>query len=134
DLALLARFFLERLKKKRPTRFEGLTPEALEVMRHYRWPGNVRELENVMERIVTLNDDVRIRPEHLPPEWTVASTVSAGSLAALPPAGVLESGEKDLILRVLKESQFNKQKAAKRLGISRPTLYQKIRKYQISIE
>jgi transcriptional regulator with PAS, ATPase and Fis domain len=47
----------------------------------------------------------------------------------LPKAGVLESVEKDMILRVLRESHFNKKQAANRLGISRPTLYQKIRKY-----
>jgi transcriptional regulator with PAS, ATPase and Fis domain len=48
--------------------------------------------------------------------------------------GVLERGEKDLIFRVLQESGFNKKQAALRLGISRPTLYQKIRKYRLKVE
>jgi transcriptional regulator with PAS, ATPase and Fis domain len=133
DLPILARFFLERLKARRPTRFEGMTPEALEEMRRYRWPGNVRELENVMERIVTLNDDVMIRPEHLPEEIRGGEGEGAGlrERAPLPPAGALESAEKEMILRVLRESSFNKKRAAMRLGISRPTLYQKIKKYRI---
>ncbi len=134
DLPLLVKYFLENLKASRPTRFEGISSEALAVMQRYRWPGNVRELENVMERIVTLNDDIIIKPEHLPEEITGATPAagSGGSLS-IPPAGVLESVEKDMILRVLKESHFNKKQAATRLGISRPTLYQKIKKYRISL-
>ncbi len=132
DLPLLAKYFLENLKASRPTRFEGISSEALALMQRYRWPGNVRELENVMERIVTLNDDVIINPEHLPEEVTGASpTPGSGSGLSIPQAGVLESVEKDMILRVLKESHFNKKQAASRLGISRPTLYQKIKKYGI---
>jgi two-component system response regulator HydG len=92
----------------------------------------VRELENVIERVVTLNDDVMIKPEYLPQEVTGAKSPSVPLSPALPPGGVLESVEKDMILRVLTESRFNKKQAASRLGISRPTLYQKIRKYGIS--
>jgi transcriptional regulator with PAS, ATPase and Fis domain len=135
DLLLLIRYFLDRLKANRPTRFEGVSKEALAILQRYRWPGNVRELENVVERIVTLNDDVIIKPEHLPEELTGTPIVSHGeNVLLLPKAGVLESVEKDMILRVLKESHFNKKQAANRLGISRPTLYQKIRKYGIGAE
>src|SRR5581483_6594171 len=63
DIPLLVKYFLDRLKAKRPTRFEGITEGALVLMRSYAWPGNVRELENVIERVVTLNDDVLIKPE-----------------------------------------------------------------------
>ncbi len=132
DLAVLVKYFLERLKARRPTRFQGVTAEALRLFQQYPWPGNVRELENIMERIVTLNDDILIKPEHLPPELAGAG-VSA-SAAALPPSSVLQAVEKEMILRVLRESNFNKRKAASRLGISRPTLYQKIRKYGIGVE
>jgi transcriptional regulator with PAS, ATPase and Fis domain len=133
DLPLLVKYFLDRLKAKRPTRFEGISEEALGIMRSYRWPGNVRELENVMERIVTLNDDILIEPAHLPVEWTGQKNSVLKTLETLPLTSVLESGEKDLILRVLKESHFNKKQAANRLGISRPTLYQKIRKYGLGV-
>ncbi|HUO56653.1 MAG TPA: sigma 54-interacting transcriptional regulator [bacterium] len=135
DLGLLVKYFLERMKAKKATRFQGISPEALELMKQYRWPGNVRELENVVERIVTLHDDVIIKPEHLPPE--VMGDKAGGTASApliLPKEGVLRSGEKELILRVLTESHFNKKQAATRLGISRPTLYQKIRKYGIGVK
>jgi two-component system, NtrC family, response regulator HydG len=135
DLGILTKYFLERLKAKRTTRFEGVTKEALEIMGRYRWPGNVRELENVMERIITLNDDVLIRPEHLPGELTGhGSARAAQPLIVLPGGSVLESVEKDMILRVLQESSFNKKRAATRLGISRPTLYQKIKKYGLGAD
>jgi transcriptional regulator with PAS, ATPase and Fis domain len=103
-------------------------------MAQYRWPGNVRELENVVERIVTLHDDVIIEPRHLPAEWTTVSPALSLEPVAAVGMGVLERGEKDLIFRVLQESGFNKKQAALRLGISRPTLYQKIRKYRLKVE
>ncbi len=134
DLPLLVKYFLDRLKAKRPTRFEGISEEALAIMRQHRWPGNVRELENVIERIVTLNDDVLIKPAYLPEELTGAKNPASKTMEKLPANSVLESGEKDLIFRVLQESHFNKKQAATRLGISRPTLYQKIRKYGIGVE
>ncbi|HVM32311.1 MAG TPA: sigma 54-interacting transcriptional regulator [bacterium] len=137
DLPLLIRYFIERQRAKRSTRFEGVSPEALRVMENYAWPGNVRELENVVERILTLNDDTQIRPEHLPEEMLGkrAGEPSEGrvSLGFLPGTSVLESVEREMIARVLKESDFNKKQAAVRLGISRPTLYQKIKKYGIEI-
>ena len=136
DMAVLVKYFLDRMKAKKTTRFEGISPEALQWMKQYRWPGNVRELENVIERIVTLNDDVVIKHSHLPGE--VLGQKSGEGLTApllfLPAGGVLESVEKDMIVRVLTEAHFNKKQAATRLGISRPTLYQKIRKYGIGVK
>jgi transcriptional regulator with PAS, ATPase and Fis domain len=135
DLPILAKYFLDRLKTKRATRFEGISEEALRLMQQYRWPGNVRELENVMERIVTLNDDILIKPKHLPGELTGQAFPHAASPPTLiPKTSALESVEKDMILRVLEELHFNKKQAASRLGISRPTLYQKIKKYGIGVE
>ncbi len=135
DLPILVKHILAKLKAKRQTQFEGISEKALQLMRQYRWPGNVRELENVIERIVTLNDDVLIMPEHLPAEMLGSSMpLSTEKDAVLPPAGVLKSVEKDMILRVLQESRFNKKEAAERLGISRPTLYLKIRKYGLKVD
>ena len=135
DLAPLVKHILAKLKLKRQTRFEGITDEALRIMRQYRWPGNVRELENVIERIVTLNDDKMIKPEHLPAELAGTSFLPPSAIdSILPSSGVLKSVEKDMIIKVLQESRFNKKEAAERLGISRPTLYLKIRKYGLKVE
>jgi transcriptional regulator with PAS, ATPase and Fis domain len=135
DLAPLVKHILAKLKLKRQTRFEGITEDALKIMRQYRWPGNVRELENVIERIVTLNDDKMIKPEHLPAELAGTSFLPPSAIdSILPSSGVLKSVEKDMIIKVLQESRFNKKEAAERLGISRPTLYLKIRKYGLKVE
>ncbi len=134
DLILLIRYFLERMRVKKPNRFEGVSAKALEIMQRHRWPGNVRELENVIERIVTLNDDVLIQPEHLPSEITNFDSRLSFFTQTLPNVGILESVEKDIILRILKEYRFNKKQAANKLGISRPTLYQKMRKYGIVVK
>jgi transcriptional regulator with PAS, ATPase and Fis domain len=135
DLPILVKHLLAKLKAKRQTQFEGISEDALRIMRQYRWPGNVRELENVIERIVTLNDDVIIKPEHLPAEMLGGTVmVSTEKDTVLPSSGVLKSIEKDMILKVLQESRFNKKEAAERLGISRPTLYLKIRKYGLKVD
>jgi two-component system NtrC family response regulator len=134
DLPILIRHFLDRMRTKKTTRFEGVSDPALEIMKAYSWPGNVRELENVIERVVTLNDDILIQPEHLPEELLGKKAETASeNRSILGGSRVLESVEKEMIARILKESNFNKKQAAERLGISRPTLYQKIRKYDIGV-
>jgi len=133
DLPLLIRHFLDKQRQKRNHRFEGISQPALEILKRYRWPGNVRELENLIERVVTLNDDVLIRPEHLPAEITGSNPMIVNPTIGLPESGVLESMEKDMIERVLRETRFNKRWAADRLGISRPTLYQKLKRYGLKI-
>jgi transcriptional regulator with PAS, ATPase and Fis domain len=129
DLSLLVRHFLEKQGQKRHHRFEGLSQPAMEILKRYRWPGNVRELENLIERIVTLNDDVMIRPEHLPSEIMGGQVSPVNLGAGFPQTGVLANMERDVIEKVLKETMFNKRRAADRLGISRPTLYQKLKRY-----
>jgi transcriptional regulator with PAS, ATPase and Fis domain len=131
DLTLLIRHFLEKQRQKRHHRFEGIAQNALEMLKRYRWPGNVRELENLIERVVTLNDDVLIRPEHLPLDM-MGEGSSEASAPGFAQSGVLESMERDIIQRVLKEAKFNKRRAADRLGISRPTLYLKLRRYGLN--
>jgi two-component system response regulator HydG len=134
DLTLLTRHFLEKQRQKRHHRFEGISQPALEILKRHRWPGNVRELENLVERVVTLNDDVMIRPEHLPAEMTGGAPSPRNMETGIPESGVLESMERDMIERVLKETRFNKRRAADRLGISRPTLYQKLKRYGLNLE
>ncbi len=136
DLEILADHFLRLLREKRPDlRFTGLSAEALVLMRKYRWPGNVRELENAIERAVTLYDDVKILPEHLPAEILEGRVKGEDRGPQVSGAGyALQGAEREVILKVLRESRFNKKKAAQRLGISRPTLYQKISKYGLTAE
>jgi transcriptional regulator with PAS, ATPase and Fis domain len=129
DIPLLIRHFLDTMRVQRSSLFHDISSEALVVMQNYSWPGNVRELQNIIERIVTLHDDAVIRLEHLPKE--LLQTKQILKVYPQDQNDNLKSIERENILRVLALVHFNKQKAARRLGISRPTLYEKIRKYHL---
>ena len=101
-----------------------MTKVARECLKNYHWPGNVRELLNVLEQAVILGDGRKISPSDLPPDIRKKGR-GRMSFRLKPVAEV----EKQYIFRVLEESEGNKAKAASILGISRETLYQKLRQY-----
>jgi DNA-binding NtrC family response regulator len=109
-----------------------LSPDALELLVRYDWPGNIRELKNVLERVVLLAGDAEeLRAEHLPPE------IRGRALAGRPPAAedgglTLAEVEQQHILRVLRQFDGNRSRAAQVLGISRAGLYKKLRRYGIT--
>ena len=93
----------------------------------YSWPGNVRELENTIEHAVVLAKDSLIGPQDLP--VLVTAAVPAQDTAA---EHSLVHSEENLIKKVLDECEWNKTEAARRLGISRSTLYEKLKKFRIT--
>ena len=119
-------------KYERP--ISGVSQAAYQRLFGHQWPGNVRELQNVIERAVLLAKDVRIEPIDLPFE---DGTSPEGSSAAtgwdVPPNMTLEDIERLVIERTLQRTGGNKQAAANLLGIYRPRLYSKIRKYNIDV-
>jgi two-component system, NtrC family, response regulator HydG len=108
----------------------GLTNEAMDLIFHHHWPGNVRELENVLERSMVLAKGDFITPEHLPPELAVHEPTAerAGRTANL------KRLERDHVVSVLEKGGWNKYRAAQMMGISRSTLYSKIRKLGLEHE
>ncbi len=68
DIPLLVRDFIRRLSAEHHKNFQGITPEAMEMLRRYDWPGNVRELRNLVESMVVLAPGIVIGPEDIPPE------------------------------------------------------------------
>src|SRR5213078_251876 len=99
------------------------------------WPGNVRELQNVIERAVLLAKGDRIEPVDLPFDNGSGLTNDAANLVwDVPPNMTLEDIEKFVIERTLQRTGGNKQKAANMLGIYRPRLYSKIKKYKIGAD
>jgi DNA-binding NtrC family response regulator len=143
DIQPLAESFVARFCRElgRPT--ARLHPAALERLQVYRWPGNVRELRNVIERVLLLEADDEIRPEHLPAEMGGASgrgpgaigSAGGGAAAADPfPAGAvrpLAELEKMAIEHALRVCEGNKTRAASLLGIARQTLRTKLKEYAI---
>lgn len=113
-------------------KIKGVTPEALKLLRSYYWPGNIRELENVIERIVILNNDSYIKADNLPVEISEIRKKVKGSIIYFPEEGInLEEVEKELIIKALNMSGQNQSRAAQLLGITRSALIYRMQKYQI---
>jgi len=129
DIPLLAQHFLRRFVREQSKEITDISSEAMRVLLDYDWPGNVRELENSIEHAVVLAKGRRIEVSHLP-----SRLYDAHSSASLGPSNgrtILEN-EKRLLMDVLEECNWNKSQAAQRLGISRSTLYGKLKKYQVA--
>src|SRR6266536_5512419 len=132
DIHLLTDHFLKMYGEKYDRPISGVSQAAYQRLFSHQWPGNVRELQNVIERAVLLAKNDQIEPVDLPfdngagPEG--ASAVTGWDV---PPNMTLEDIEKFVIERTLQRTGGNKQKAANLLGIYRPRLYSKIRKYRI---
>jgi len=147
DIPLLAEYFLKRYSRE--FRKEGMrfSSEALERLSTHEWPGNVRELENCIKQAVVLGKSAVLMPEHLrlgqgsavqvrssPESLTVLRELARQHLERAPGSAyqqLIEQVEAQLILEALKQSQGNLAQAAKLLGITRPTLREKISKYRI---
>ncbi len=122
DIPLLCQHFLHRLSLREGKRLTRFSSSALQVLMDFDWPGNVRQLENVISHAVTLASGEVVRRHHLP-------RFLQGEDAAEAPPASLADAERQVIIRALKESGWNKHEAARRLKVSRSTLYSKIKRY-----
>jgi DNA-binding NtrC family response regulator/ABC-type transport system substrate-binding protein len=137
DILLLARYFLETFCREKGVVSQGFTPEALTVLTGYHWPGNVRELKNAVEGAVIISEGERIKPEHLTVRrrTTVPAAMSVGTtqvaaVIPIPMTGLkLDEAERQLFTATMRLSENNQSKAARMLGISRPTIIRKLKKY-----
>ena len=133
DIPLLANHFLERFATQNQKEIKGFTPMAMNRMIHYGWPGNVRELMNAVERAVVLARSDYLDTQDFPLLPAVGddggeSGDSEGQLS-LDGDISLEQVERAAILSTLKAVAGNKSEAARRLGITRKTLHQKLKRY-----
>lgn len=130
DIPLLADFFLDRFRQLHQKTVRAIHPDALGLLVRYSWPGNVRELENAIERAVVLTRGDVILPGDLPPELTEPAA-NAEAINLADPAGTLEEmllkAEKQIIRRTLDRYEQNRQLSARALGISRTSLFRKMR-------
>jgi len=136
DVLLLSNLFIEENNKEYGKQVRGFSEEAKKLITGYHWPGNVRELKNVIERAMILTDQKWITSELLPFELKEIKRSAPSVFENGLPQGIeemsLEGIEKIYISRVLDKLEWNKSKAAKLLGITRTTLREKIRRYQLS--
>jgi PAS domain S-box-containing protein len=123
DIPLLCNHFLEKYSMKESKDIKSFSPGAMQILMDHEWPGNVRQLENAVSHAVILTQGQFVERRHLP-QFLKKSVIEPSSTC-------LAENERRLILNVLQESDWNKHEAARRLKISRSTLYSKIRRHRI---
>lgn len=134
DIQLLTDHFFRLYATKYNRSISGVSQAAYQRLFAHTWPGNVRELQNVIERAVLLAKTEKLEPVDLPFEHGEGHEGAAPGMNWDPPENMtLEEVEKMLIEKTLRRTRGNKQAAANLLGIYRPRLYSKIRKYQIDV-
>jgi two-component system NtrC family response regulator len=126
DKLLLARHFLKKSTQQNNAAVTGFTPECTEMIESYDWPGNIREMENRIKRGVVMADEKLISSDDL-------GLMSENELT-LNLREVRYKAERAAILRALTMTDYNISSTAKLLGVTRPTLYDLIKKYNISID
>ncbi|KQL41957.1 Fis family transcriptional regulator [Bacillus sp. FJAT-25509] len=127
DLPELVQLFLKEFSIKYRKPVPVISPEVMVTFMHFPWNGNIRQLRNIIERVMIFTDDNIIKSEQLPNEFFKRHINSQSPI--LGEAELHEGDEKSLIIHALKVTYGNKSAAAKMLGISRVTLYNKMKKY-----
>jgi DNA-binding NtrC family response regulator len=131
DIMPLANAFLKRFAAQAKRPITGFTPAAIERLMAFDWPGNVRQLQNEIQRAVLLCEGPLVDAADL--SITAVKVAGAGGEAQDTNFTLLEAVERNTIIQMLKETGGNKLEAAKRLGIGRQTLYNKIKAYAIEV-
>ncbi len=129
DIPPLVHHFIAKVNKAYSKNIKGITPQALELLKHYDFPGNVRELENIIQHAAALTEGTKLTPEDLPSHLHKLNIYDKQTETLLP----MDEVEKQHIRRVLDQTHCNIKAAGQILGISRTTMWRKLKKYDISI-
>jgi len=127
DIPLLVEHFIERLNRKMNRHIRSISPEAMDLLMSYHWPGNIRELENAIEQAFVRCRGETILPEHLPAVLLSSHKRTVFSIPSLKLP--LQETEKEIIRQALLEANQSRMAAARKLGISKATLWRKMKKY-----
>ncbi len=146
DISILFYHFVNKIANKLNTHIDYIEPGIIECLQQYNWPGNVRELENIVEKMINISGDTRLNLEHLPPElaglrlspqfaeplpgWQPSASEAAGETGGM--TALL--AERDNIIELLARHKGNVSRIAAEMGVSRNTIYRKMKFYNISRE
>jgi PAS domain S-box-containing protein len=133
DLPLLISNFLKKYNITKGAAASRIAEDAMEILLNYQYPGNIRELENIIEHACVLCQGEVIERRHLPLYVQTISGHREGETISRPDVvEARDQRERELIVEVLKEHRWHRQKAAQTLGMDRTTLWRKMKKYNIS--
>ena len=127
DIHILVQHFIKLNSRKNKKKIPKITPEAMEKLVNYSWPGNVRELRNAIEYAFVLCSVSKIDIEHLPPK------IITGGYSFFSKNNPKSSMEKKELINTLRETGGNQSQTAKKLGVSRVTIWKRMKKYNINL-
>lgn len=130
DIPDLASHFLHHYSTKNRKDIKGYHPEALRLLMQYSWPGNIRELENTVERAVILCPGEYITPQEIPPQLIPKDEI-VKQISEVNKGFTLRDMEREMIRSTLEATGNNKSLAAKKLGVARQTLLNKIKEHNL---
>jgi len=135
DIPALITTFVKRFSGQIGRAEPKITPEAMELLLSYAWPGNIRELQNAIEYSVILAERDTVTEKQLPKELLLPPVLQTVKPNGGPSDSTLnlDQHERETILKALAQAHGNKKKAAEILGIHRPTLYSKLKRYEIKL-
>jgi len=136
DITLIIQHFINLEAQKTGKNILGFTPEAMRLMVSYLWPGNIRELRNTVEYAFVLARGKSIGPEHLPDKITRCKLMDTHPAKYTEFNNTVKLGftEKEKLIEALQQADGNQTRAAKTLGVSRVTVWKRIKKYGILIK
>jgi transcriptional regulator with PAS, ATPase and Fis domain len=132
DIEPLIDHFNKHFNKVHHRNVKGISKSALQVCLQYHWPGNVRELENVVERAVILSPGEFIIPESLPAHLSGGGRELAKGETNYTLDQAIDRAERQILLETLNNLNWNRQATARSLGISRTTLFNKMRRFELA--
>ncbi|MFC1875730.1 sigma-54 interaction domain-containing protein [Thermodesulfobacteriota bacterium] len=128
DIPFLAEAFFRKMKLKSGKDIQGISKDAMETLMSYAWPGNVRELKSAFEYAFVTCQDAMIQPAHLP---STISQAGKWPRSSKPPSINMQEIEKRELIEALKKTRGNKSKAAEFLGVSRVTVWNRMKRFNI---
>ena len=133
DTRRLIRYFLHRIAAERGKKVQGIEPELLERLERYSWPGNVRQLENTLQRLSLLSGDGPLGLDVLALDSGLRQMLDTAPGAAVARSAPLSltTSERERIIEALRAAGGNRSHAARLLGVSRATIYRKIKEFEL---
>ena len=130
DIPVIVKKFIEMNSSNGGKEISGLTPEAMEALLTYAWPGNVRELRNTIEYASILCPGGWIGKEHLPPKIMMNRTIPSSNTRS---SAASWQEERDKLIHTLRRFRGNQSETARALGVSRVTIWKRIKKYHVDL-